>query len=248
MGFSVCGFAKTAPEWVINMFLVQDESLWDALEAESKVKEDLLDAVDHGIIVSNLAGMLAKELNCEDEFCSAVIKAGMVHDIGKLQIGNYLYGRKEDALAIEEMKYMRMHPTLGYEELKKIGGFSPLILEAVYHHHENYDGSGYPDNLKGEQIPLAARILRTCDVYAALIAERPYRAAFDSDTAMELMIDEVKNFDMKIFLGFLQMIHSENTAEVLRYNEHVNRKIRERNFLRMEEMKRNAGKCALQFE
>ena len=93
---------------------------------------------------------------------------------------------------------MRMHSTLGYEELKD-QGYSEFVLESILYHHENYDGTGYPDNLIGDQIPIGARILRVCDVFAALTSDRPYRTAFDVATVMELMIDEIKNFDMEVF-------------------------------------------------
>lgn len=206
-----------------------DERLWQVLETESAVGNDLLDAVDHGMLVSNLAGLLAYELGCEEKFCTEMMTAGLVHDIGKLQIGQYLYGRDDAVLKIEEMKYVRLHPTLGYEKLQKVGGFSDMVMEAVLHHHENYDGTGYPDNLRGEKIPLASRILRICDVYAALISERPYRSAFDSDAAVEMMIDEVKHFDMKIFLAFLNVVHSEEIKDIWQFVECANQKIRMRN-------------------
>lgn len=206
-----------------------DERLWSVLETENAVENDLLDAVDHGMLVSNLAGLLACELGCDKEFCSEMMTAGMVHDIGKLQIGQYLYGRDDGVMRIEEMKYVRLHPTLGYEKLKQYGGFSELVMEGVYHHHENYDGTGYPDNLRAERIPLASRILRICDVYAALISERPYRAAFESEAAVEMMIDEVRHFDMKIFLAFLNVVHSEDIKDIMQFVECVNQKIRMRN-------------------
>lgn len=173
------------------------------------IKEDFEYAISHGIVVSNLAYYVAKELGEDEEFCRDIAMAGMLHDIGKLKLCKYLYGRKKDTLKIEEMKYVRMHSTFSYNILKDMH-YSPLILSAVYHHHENYDGSGYPDNLKGKDIPWGARILRTCDVFAALISDRPYREAFDIETALELMIDEIKNFDMKVFLAFQRFINSEN--------------------------------------
>ena len=95
-----------------------------------------------------------------------------------------------------------------YESLKE-RGYSDFILESIYYHHENYDGSGYPKNLSGEEIPLGARILRICDVYAALTSKRSYRDAFSPEVAMEMLIDEVKNFDMKIFLAFQRTMHEE---------------------------------------
>ncbi len=91
----------------------------------------------------------------------------MLHDIGKLKLTEYINGRERDPLLIEELKYVRMHSTLGYEELKD-QGYSEFVLESILYHHENYDGTGYPDNLIGDQIPIGARILRVCDVFALI--------------------------------------------------------------------------------
>lgn len=179
--------------------------------------DDFKDAVDHGILVSNLAKLIARELHFDDNFCHEIAIAGLLHDVGKLRLSKYLYGRRKDTLHIEEMKYVRMHSTFSYEILKA-EGYNDFILQSVYHHHENYDGSGYPDNLVGTAIPIGARILRTCDVFAALVSDRPYRDAFDVDTAVELMIDEVKNFDMSIFLAFQRVVHSR---EFVAIREHV---------------------------
>lgn len=185
----------------------------ESVDAESLLTQDLADAIDHGIIVSNLAKLVAGELGYDEVICQKISVAGMLHDIGKLKLSKYLYGRRENSLAIEEIKYIRMHAALGYEILNE-RGYDPFVLDAVYYHHENYDGSGYPDNLCGDQIPLGARIIRTCDVFAALVSVRPYRAAFDIETAIELMIDEVKNFDMKIFLAFQRVVHSEEFEDI----------------------------------
>jgi len=187
------------------------------------IGEDLSEAIDHGIIVSKLAFLLSKTLEMDEEFCYSLAKAGFVHDIGKLKLIKYLYGRKKDSLAIEEMRYIRMHPALGKEILIQYG-YEETIIETVYHHHENYDGTGYPENLKGDDIPIGSRILRICDVFAALISERRYRSAFEVDTAIELMIDEVKNFDMEVFLAFLLMVHSMEMKEILNYVNIINKK------------------------
>lgn len=176
---------------------------------EDSIKEELVDAICHGILVSNLAVLLAKELGETEEFCYSLSIAGLLHDIGKIKMNRYLYGKGKDALLIEEMKYFRMHSAYSYDVLRK-KGYPLFILEAIYHHHENYDGSGYPHNLKGEDIPLSARILRVCDVFAALTSNRTYRAAFDLDTAIQVMIDEVKNFDMRVFLAFQRVLHSDD--------------------------------------
>ena len=167
----------------------------------------------HGICVSNLAFHVAKEIQLSNQQCYELAIAGMLHDVGKLEIAKYVYARG-DTLEIEEMKYVRTHSTLGYTMLDK-QEYSAFILESILYHHENYDGSGYPSNLSEDEIPLGARILRVCDVFAALTSDRPYRRSFDMDTAVELMIEEAKNFDMKIFLAFLRVIHEDWIEEML---------------------------------
>lgn len=168
---------------------------------------DLSEELNHGIAVSNLAYAVAAELGQDEEFCYQMAIAGMLHDIGKLKLTDYINGQENDPLLIEELKYVRMHSSLGYEELKD-QGYSELVLQSVLYHHENYDGSGYPSNLRGDSIPLGARILRVCDVYAALSSDRPYRKAFDVSTVIELMINEIKNFDMEVFLAFQRVVHN----------------------------------------
>ena len=170
--------------------------------------EDLRTEIAHGIEVSRLAGKLARELKMEPAFCHDVEVAGMLHDIGKLRASTYLYGGDDDTLNVEKMRYVRLHAGLGYEVVKNEGE-SDRVCEMILHHHENFDGTGYPDNLVGEDIPLGARILRVCDVFAALTSDRPYRKAFDSKTAVELLIEEVRHFDMKVFLPFQSIVHDE---------------------------------------
>ena len=130
----------------------------------------------------------------------------MLHDIGKLKLEGYINGQEQNPMVIEELKYVRMHSTLGYEILKD-QGYSDYVLESILYHHENFDGSGYPSNKSGEEIPIGARILRVCDVYAALSMDRPYRKALENDEVLKLMIDEIKNFDMQVFLAFQRVIH-----------------------------------------
>lgn len=181
-----------------------------APEGNRILSYDLSSELSHGMRVSNLAYAVAEELGLEKPLCYELAIAGMLHDIGKLKLTGYINGEEEDPLVIEELKYVRMHSTLGYEELKS-QDYSWFVLESILYHHENYDGSGYPSNLTGEQIPLGARILRVCDVFAALTSDRPYRSAFDVETALELMIDEVKNFDIQVFVAFQRVVHTGKT-------------------------------------
>lgn len=194
---------------------VYNEELDEFELLEDVIKEGLIDAIYHGIFVSKLAYLLAKELGENEEFCYNLAMAGVLHDIGKIRLSRYLYGKEEEALMVEELKYVKMHSAYSYEILRK-RKFPLFVLEAIYHHHENYDGSGYPSNLKGEDIPLSARILRTCDVFAALVSDRPYRAAFDVETALQVMIEEVKNFDMKVFIAFQRVAHSPGFMEIIK--------------------------------
>ena len=203
---------------------LKNETVTDE-EVDKAAMEDSEEAIDHGVLVANLALRLAEELGFDADFRGRIADAGIVHDIGKLQIGNLLYGRKEGVLRIEEIKYVRRHPTLGYNFLSKKGIGDEEFRNMILHHHENYDGSGYPDNIKGEAIPVGSRILRICDVYAALVSERPYRPAFEKDNAMELMIDEVKNFDMTFFLAFMRVVHADDFVSIDDYIKRCNSKV-----------------------
>ena len=171
-------------------------------------ESDLEDQLDHGMIVSALCGLVAKRLGENEAFVEEIQKAGMLHDIGKLALAASIYGKGDEILDVEEVKYVRMHPMLGNEILREAGGYSKELIEYIANHHENYDGTGYPNHIAGEEIPYGARIIRVCDVFSALVSNRPYRRAFTSDTAIEMMIGEVTNFDMRVFLAFLSVVHS----------------------------------------
>ena len=179
---------------------------------------DLIDGIRHGVCVSNLTYLIARKLGLDDEECYNLAVAGMVHDIGKLRLSSYLYGRNSNGMLIEEIQYMRMHSKLGYDILKKYG-YSDAICEAVLYHHENYDGSGYPDNRKAEQIPLGARIMRVADAFIALISERPYREAYDFDSAISIMIEDVKEYDIQVFLAFMDVIHEDGMLRKIKQNQ-----------------------------
>lgn len=167
------------------------------------VDKEVADAVEHGIYVSNMAYEIGKELNLPDEELHELAVAGILHDIGKLRLSEHT---SPDNMVVEQLRYVRMHSQLSYDILKD-KDYSEYILKSILYHHENFDGTGYPSNLAGENIPLGARILRVCDVFIALVSNRAYRKAFDKKTAVSMMMDEVKNFDMKIFLAFLNVIN-----------------------------------------
>ncbi|MGN0513946.1 MAG: HD-GYP domain-containing protein [Lachnospiraceae bacterium] len=184
------------------------------VEFDDTIISDLKSGINHGIMVANLTYLIAREMKLDEDICHDVAVAGLVHDIGKLKLSPYLYGRNEGSLAVEEMKYMRMHSKISYDILKNYD-FSERTLDTVLHHHECFDGSGYPDNLKGADIPIGARVLKVADTFAALISDRPYRKAFSYEMAMEIMIDEVKNFDMEVFITFQRVIHEKDTIDMI---------------------------------
>ena len=178
----------------------------------------LTEQLIHGMEVSNLAYDLARELGYEKEICYELAKAGVLHDIGKIVLENYV--EEQDTLVVEEMRFVRTHSTLGYELLQG-RGYSDFVLESILYHHENYDGSGYPSNLAGEEIPLGARILRVSDTFAALISDRPYRKAFSMEEAVALIIDEIKDFDVGVFLAFQRVVHGPHIEEIMEINKQV---------------------------
>ena len=183
-------------------------------DLETSLQDSFGEAILHGIVVSNLAYFVGKEMGFSEEQCHNLAVAGMLHDIGELRLRSYVYEEKEAKLTIDEMRYVRLHPTLGYAILKE-HGYNEDVLSAVLYHHENADGSGYPNNLKNEDIPWNARVLRVCDAFGALIANRAYRSAFDIETAQTIMIEEVKNFDMQVFLAFQKVTQSEDMHAML---------------------------------
>ncbi|MBQ0001031.1 MAG: HD domain-containing protein [Clostridiales bacterium] len=167
--------------------------------------------LNHGILVSKLARALGEALGLDENTCYELSVAGLLHDIGKLQLVSYLGNSEEDEnpLVVQEVKFVRMHSELGYNALKE-QGYSDFILDCVHYHHENYDGSGYPSSLRGTEIPLGARIIRICDMFAALRSDRPYSRALDTAGALRTTIDEVRFFDMEVFLAFQNVVHHKN--------------------------------------
>lgn len=184
---------------------------------QATLLSDFEDNINHGVCVSNLTYLLAKEMGYDDSICYELALAGLVHDIGKLKLSRYLYGRNEDDDHKNDdgTEYMRMHSKLSYDILKKYD-FSDLVLDSVLYHHENYDGTGYPENRKGEDIPFGARVMRVADTFTALISDRPYRRAFDIETAMQIIIDEIDCYDMEVFLAFQRLIHEPSTIEKIK--------------------------------
>ena len=120
----------------------------------------------------------------------ALRRAGVVHDIGKVAVPEHLL-LKPGPLTTEERKCIEQHPAAGEHICAPLKSFRH-VLPVIRHHHEKMDGSGYPDGLAGEGIPLTARILTTVDVFDALTTDRPYRKALPTAEAFRILREEVK--------------------------------------------------------
>jgi len=140
--------------------------------------------------LSKYSVAMAERLGLPDELRVALRRAGVVHDIGKIGVPEHIL-TKPGPLNDEEWKIMKEHPVIGERICAPLKSFRH-VLPVIRHHHEKLDGSGYPDGLSGDQIPLTARILQIADVYDALTSERPYRTAIQPHEALGIVRDEVR--------------------------------------------------------
>jgi len=165
--------------------------------------------------VSKMAVTLGRHLGLADEEIDSLEKGGILHDIGKIGIPDKILN-KAGPLTTEERKIVRMHPGQGAlicEKLKSIRGAIPVIR----HHHERLDGTGYPDHLSGDEIPMVARVMTIVDIYDALTTTRSYRKRLPPDVALEIMWEEAKKgwWDKDVLAEFQAMLNvAERTQEI----------------------------------
>ncbi|HUG05748.1 MAG TPA: HD-GYP domain-containing protein, partial [Candidatus Limnocylindria bacterium] len=137
----------------------------------------------HADRVSRIAGAIARELGVAEREIEQIELAGLLHDIGKIGVEDRIL-MKPARLDPDEQELMRRHPIYGASILEPSAALRPLV-PIVLSHHENFDGSGYPQGLKGEEIPLGSRILLVADTYEAMTSDRIYRKAPGHERAME---------------------------------------------------------------
>ncbi|MDQ2798307.1 MAG: HD-GYP domain-containing protein, partial [Armatimonadota bacterium] len=125
---------------------------------------------------------IAEALGLDDKTQSLVLMAALLHDVGKIGVPNYIL-RKPGKLTEEEYRAIKQHPMMGAVIVGAVNGLEDT-LDAIRHHHERWDGKGYPFGLKGEEIPLMARVMAVADAYSALTTDRPYRKGMDADRAL----------------------------------------------------------------
>ncbi len=148
---------------------------------------------------------IGKHLGLDSDTMQTLYIAGTLHDVGKIGISDHILN-KDDELTSEEMELMKEHPRLAVELIGTEEGLQD-VSKAVYHHHENYDGSGYPEGLAGEEIPLLARILAIADAFSAMTTDRPYRPAMRVvDAARELVNKAGTQFDPKLVPIFVERV------------------------------------------
>jgi cyclic di-GMP phosphodiesterase len=162
--------------------------------------------------LAEMTTRLGTRLGIPEEDIKALGWAGIVHDIGKIVVPDAIL-LKPGPLTAEEMEVMRKHSVVGERICAPLRSFR-LVTPIIRHHHEKRDGSGYPDGLRGEEIPLTARILQLADVYDALTTDRPYRTAVPSDEGLRIMDEEAKAgwWDQELFDKFREMIREAHPA------------------------------------
>jgi putative two-component system response regulator len=158
--------------------------------------------------LSNLATSLGRYLGLDEDDILALWKAGIVHDLGKIKVPDAIL-LKPGPLSAEERRVIEEHPVTGDEICKPIRSFR-RVRPIIRHHHERMDGSGYPDGLRGDEIPVTARVLHVVDVFDALITARPYKPAFPLDRALSTLQDEARRGwqDREIVSSFCDLVAS----------------------------------------
>jgi HD-GYP domain-containing protein (c-di-GMP phosphodiesterase class II) len=160
---------------------------------------------DHSRRVAELATQIAEAHGMNERDIERIRLASRMHDIGKIGIGNDVL-HKNGKLSDAEWEIMRSHPAIGEQLLKPYRQFRHETA-LVRHHHERWDGRGYPDGLRGKAIPLGARIIAVADSYDAMTTSRPYRAALSRQVAVnEIRDGAVTQFDPQVVASFLQVM------------------------------------------
>ncbi|MFV9566971.1 HD-GYP domain-containing protein [Thermoanaerobacter mathranii] len=188
--------------YMFKLYMDSKQSYYDTINVLVKA----LDAKDkytagHSKNVEKIAALLCREFGFSESHTEMVKIAALLHDIGKIGVKEEVLN-KPGKLSDEELSIIREHPQKGYEILKEVPALKEVSLWVKYH-HEWYNGNGYPDGIKGEEIPLEAQILSLADVFDALVSDRPYRKAFSQEGAYEIIVgNEGTQFSPKIIKAF----------------------------------------------
>jgi putative nucleotidyltransferase with HDIG domain len=160
---------------------------------------------EHAREVAEMVPEVGRRLGIDGERLEELELAARFHDIGKVAVPDELLN-KPGPLDDAERRLMACHVEWGAQMLRNLPGCAS-IARIVRHHHERFDGNGYPDQLNGEDIPLASRVIAACDAYGAMVSDRPYRRALDRDRAMgELRDGAGTQFDPDAVAAVLEVV------------------------------------------
>lgn len=161
----------------------------------------------HVIRMSNYAYVIARRLGIDESWCQLLLNAAPMHDVGKIGIPDSIL-LKPGPLTPEEWAIMKRHPVIGAEIIgSETNELLRMSSEIALCHHEKWDGSGYPNGLKGAEIPLSARIVAIADVFDALTTERPYKSAWTVEAAVNLVTENAgRHFDPELVQIFLSVL------------------------------------------
>lgn len=187
----------------------------DALISIARLKNKDNYTYLHSVAVCALMVSLAKTLGYDKEFCKKAGKAGLLHDIGKMFIPLEILN-KPGKLTDEEFTIIKNHPVKGWELLKESKAFEDETLDVCLHHHEKFDGSGYPKGLKGEEISLLSRMGAICDIYDAITSDRPYKKGWEPTISIKNMSQWSGHFDQKIFRAFVSSVGIYPVCSIVR--------------------------------
>ena len=161
----------------------------------------------HSLQVACLGKHIAQMLSCNPYETQSIYWASLLHDVGKAGVPRQILS-KPGPLTAEEWRVMKLHPLIGANLVRNISLGVPIV-SLIQFHQERYDGSGYPDGLRGEQIPLGARIVAVVDAYDAMTSDRFYRKAFRSKKAVtEIETSSGRDFDPNVIEAFLHALYS----------------------------------------
>jgi len=220
--FYLSFMAQSAAHSIENLALYENiyENLFATLYAfVNAVEARDLYTREHSSRVTGISMIIGKQLGCSVEELDILNFAGHLHDIGKIGIRDDIL-LKPGRLTDEEFEKIKEHPTIGANILEQMG-FWEKEREIIRCHHERYDGTGYPDGLKQEQIPLLARIMSVADVYDAMASDRAYRKRMDEEVILKIINEGVgTQFDPDVVAAFLEVynqgtiIHYMETGEI----------------------------------
>lgn len=171
----------------------------------------------HSVAVCALMMALARQLSLPEAWVREAGIAGLMHDIGKMTIGSDILN-KPGRLTDPEFAAMRLHPEGGVKILQQSGILSAAAYDVCLHHHEKFDGTGYPFGLEGEQISVFARMASICDVYDAITSERPYKKAWGPAHSIREMASWAGHFDEQIFQAFVRTVGIYPVGALVRLN------------------------------